>query len=219
MRRIQNFIGNYVAFWRPHKDTYIILGWNDALRVWAPARFQNPVILTKHHLPDAPPVSALVNVRKQRGSPAAIECICEGGYLKTATNTNIPILKRNGRRTDDLPQSAMKTEYVATPAHADRYYATTVLYSLAEPVAMQQANRVKIGPQAIPKRIANIVALDYIQKGEDCPITMMPLDIGSTKVTSCYHVFEGGALDEWMKTNKSCPVCKEECVATATEAS
>ena len=217
MRTIQNFAGTLICFWRPNKNTYTILKWDDITRTWRGAVIANTTTFTRYQNPDGVTVGATVHVRK-RGSPAVIQCTCQGGYLKSSTNINIPILKRNPR-TDNLPQSCNQ-EYTATNALEEQYYVAQELYTLA-PIQIQQtstttANRIQIGPQAIPKRIANIIAIDFIQKGEDCPITMMPLDISSSKVTSCYHVFDAAAIDEWMKTNTSCPVCKTPCIATAT---
>jgi hypothetical protein len=214
MRRIQNFTGTLISFWRPNKNTYHILSWNNVARAWRGAVIANTTTFTRHQNPSGGIVEATVHVQK-RGSPAVLQCTCDGAYLKTSTNVIIPVLKRKPR-TEELPQSCKK-EYTATNAEGEAYYTEVELYVLADPVPIQQtsSNRIQIGPQEIPRRIANLVAIDYINKGEDCPITMMPLDISGAKVTSCFHVFDAGAIDEWLKTKKECPVCKTPCVATA----
>jgi hypothetical protein len=214
MRSVQNFNGTHIAYHRPHKNTYIILKWHTGLRQWAANTFLDTMTFTKHQKLNAPIVSAVIHAHKQRGPYAVIQSLCSGEYLKSSTNEIIPILKRKDRRTDDIPQSCIKREFVAALPPEGQYYTNEELYTLADPVEVA-ANKIQIGPQAIPRRIANIVAIDYITKGEDCPITMMPLDISTAKVTSCFHVFDAGAIDEWLKTKKECPVCKTPCIATA----
>jgi hypothetical protein len=214
MRSVQNFNGHHIAYHRPHKNTYVILKWHQGIRQWGQHAFLDTTTFTKHQKLNAPTVCAVIYVHKQRGPHAVIQSLSNGEYLKSSTNEIIPILKRKDRRTDDIPQSCCKREFVAGLPPEGQYYTNEELYTLADPVEVS-ANKIQIGPQAIPRRIANIVAIDYINKGEDCPITMMPLDISTAKVTSCFHVFDAGAIDEWLKTKKECPVCKTPCIATA----
>lgn len=49
-----------------------------------------------------------------------------------------------------------------------------------------------------------------IADGATCPITMNRLKKTETVVTACFHLFERGALQEWLHSNASCPVCRCE---------
>jgi hypothetical protein len=63
-------------------------------------------------------------------------------------------------------------------------------------------------------RIAWIIAEDASKKGETCAITLDEVSPLTASVTSCYHVFDTKALDIWFQTNTTCPVCKQNTVAT-----
>jgi hypothetical protein len=63
----------------------------------------------------------------------------------------------------------------------------------------------------IPKFVAEALKRDAVSKGESCPITMIPVgECSSVTMTSCYHLFEAAALERWMTTSSTCPVCKQE---------
>jgi hypothetical protein len=69
----------------------------------------------------------------------------------------------------------------------------------------------------MPKHISRLVAQDAIARNEICPITMDPITIETCSVTSCFHVFERDALALWHVTNKTCPVCKQDCAVNVVE--
>ena len=52
-----------------------------------------------------------------------------------------------------------------------------------------------------------IELLEYIPfEDEDCPITLEKIVIAVK--TTCGHVFSKDALEKWIKTNGTCPVCR-----------
>ena len=59
--------------------------------------------------------------------------------------------------------------------------------------------------------IINAIKELYINKKEMCPITYEPLKIETTSITSCYHLFNKDAIENWFKTKNTCPVCREKC--------
>jgi hypothetical protein len=69
-------------------------------------------------------------------------------------------------------------------------------------------------PAAIPVFVAEILLKDAIAKEHCCPISMEPVKPGETTITSCYHIFQTTAIQEWCKERCTCPVCKQTCVLT-----
>lgn len=67
---------------------------------------------------------------------------------------------------------------------------------------------------AIPKFVAEALKRDAIGKGESCAITMTPFaECRALTLTSCFHLFDQGALATWMEKSCACPVCKQEIVS------
>jgi len=70
--------------------------------------------------------------------------------------------------------------------------------------------------EKIPKRIAWLIA-EEAAKGEMCPISTNPISPITASVTTCFHVFETEAINEWIARNPNntpCPVCRKVCLAT-----
>lgn len=63
----------------------------------------------------------------------------------------------------------------------------------------------------MPKHVAELVIRDAETRGATCPITMEPIKAAEAAVTSCGHVFEGGAIKEWLSTHGTCPQCRQTC--------
>jgi hypothetical protein len=55
---------------------------------------------------------------------------------------------------------------------------------------------------------------DFSEEDLACPITLEPFEDGKTvvRVLSCKHAFTRGSLDDWLKVNRVCPMCKEDVV-------
>lgn len=64
------------------------------------------------------------------------------------------------------------------------------------------------GSIQLPNHIANLIVTDAMNKGDTCSITFEPLRIENTAITSCFHLFDHAAIDTWLKTNDTCPLCR-----------
>jgi hypothetical protein len=53
----------------------------------------------------------------------------------------------------------------------------------------------------------NLHILEFITKGETCPISMHLLTKNTIRVTSCNHAFSKD-VEKWIIEKKSCPVCR-----------
>ena len=67
----------------------------------------------------------------------------------------------------------------------------------------------------IPQRIALLIAEDAVKGGEICPISLNPITIENSSVTSCFHIFEKASAKIWFDSHNICPICKQ--LATITE--
>lgn len=67
------------------------------------------------------------------------------------------------------------------------------------------------GPQPLPKHIQLIVLEKAEAEGKLCPITMNPIRKSTASVTSCGHIFQTTAIQEWMSDNRTCPECRQIC--------
>ena len=61
----------------------------------------------------------------------------------------------------------------------------------------------------LPKHIRDTLVAECIDKKEICPISMEPLDATTIAITSCFHFFSKQSIEEWLKTNQTCPQCRE----------
>ena len=66
-------------------------------------------------------------------------------------------------------------------------------------------------PPPLPKHIQIIVLERAEAEGKLCPITMNPIRKSSASVTSCGHIFQTAAIQEWMSDNRTCPECRQIC--------
>jgi len=66
--------------------------------------------------------------------------------------------------------------------------------------------------QSLPPHVAALVIRDAVASGNLCPITMESLHPETATVTPCGHVFQAAALHRWLRTNSTCPECREAIV-------
>ena len=66
-------------------------------------------------------------------------------------------------------------------------------------------------PPALPKHIQEIVLERAEIEGKTCPITLTPVRKTTGSVTSCGHIFQTSAIQEWMTDNYTCPECRQIC--------
>ena len=61
-----------------------------------------------------------------------------------------------------------------------------------------------------PRHVLEVLKQDAISKGDSCPISFTPFaECDSITVTSCFHLFETAALEQWFKAKQLCPTCKQ----------
>lgn len=68
---------------------------------------------------------------------------------------------------------------------------------------------------ALPAHIQAIVLADAEQKGQMCPISQEKITARNGAVTSCGHVFDRAAIQQWLEmpnSNHCCAVCRTACV-------
>ena len=66
-------------------------------------------------------------------------------------------------------------------------------------------------PPPLPKHIQTIVLEKAEAEGKTCPITLTPIQRTTGSVTSCGHIFQTAAIQEWMRENATCPECRQIC--------
>jgi hypothetical protein len=220
MTEIQNFVGTRIAILRPNAGTYYLLDWHTTgagHSLWNAVTEDIPEAELQRGAREFPDNKHVrLNVRMLRGARhKELRGRVSGSFVKrTQPNGSIQhyaVVQLNSHNL--LPSWCTRLEYRTRNHYESPIIENVELYTVRAPSTTQPKKETPKSA-AIPKRIARLVAIDYINNGEECPITMMPLDVDTTAVTSCYHVFEQGAIAEWMKTNTSCPVCKAECMVT-----
>ena len=69
---------------------------------------------------------------------------------------------------------------------------------------------------SIPAHAVRALLTYAVLQEESCPILDVPIDVDNGAVTSCFHVFEKSAIQQWLDTPTSgqkCPICKQVCKA------
>jgi len=75
---------------------------------------------------------------------------------------------------------------------------------------MMKVPKTPIISKTIPMFVAELLIKDAIKKGDSCSISMIPFEeISSVTVTPCYHMFNTESIEEWLKMNRDCPLCKK----------
>jgi hypothetical protein len=68
----------------------------------------------------------------------------------------------------------------------------------------------------IPQHAIKLILLGALIEGEICPITTNDITLMNGAVTTCFHLFDKDAINQWLNTPASrgeCPVCKDSCVS------
>jgi hypothetical protein len=119
------------------------------------------------------------------------------------------------------PQSRWRPPPLATPIPIPS--APTVLNETTQapdPPALRQPTPDPVSPRPantppVPKRVATLLKNDAVANGESCPISLTPFEeCEAMVVTPCYHLFEAAALECWLRTRTTCPVCKQHVAGT-----
>lgn len=230
---IQNFNNNFLGFFRPQKREYCLLMWQPANRVWIKAELEeHDTPLTLHRSTAHQPASGYINLKGRGG--IRVDFTVNGFFLKTTnTQTNrissIPILSLTPEVYRRIPVSMKKKSYFATQPAVD-YEQAQQLWAVAPAAPLPQANpqpqpRANRRPpptmvevEAIPKRIAWLIAAEAEKQEESCAITMDTISPLTAAVTTCFHCFDAEALASWNATRgggaTECPLCKKSCLFT-----
>lgn len=206
MQTIHNFTTNLIAFWRPQKHTYYALSWDQECRYWRP--WHGTVLggLSKHkstaHL-----VPGSVEI-KISNTNTRVRIECEGEFLMLGT-TRISIVKRRSGAT--IP-NAWKNHELGPLTERAGVDELVSLWDLAPAAPVPPVALATL--EAIPKRIAWLIAEDASKNDEKCPITMETISPITASVTSCFHSFDSAAIAAWLTNHSTCPQCRKNCVAT-----
>ena len=220
--QIQTFETVLLAFFRPRKRTYFFLRWLQDRRVWAKYT-GDPRPFTLHQSSSHIAGGCTINFANNygRGRQVSMRIACRGFFLKSGTEI-VPLVDIHGT----IPQSMVGTEFTATaPANNDEYRVAQRLWRTAPPpapapAAQPQRQLIVVKRKApIPRRIAWLVAEDAQKQGETCAITMEDISPLTAAVTTCFHVFQADALDEWVQRHRTeeiipCPVCRKNFAMT-----
>ena len=66
-------------------------------------------------------------------------------------------------------------------------------------------------PPPLPAHIRTIVLERAESENKNCPISMEAIRRTTSTVTSCGHIFQTAAIQEWLSTNETCPECRQIC--------
>ena len=213
-RFIHQFRDAYIAIHRPNKRTYTILEWVNTHNYWK-RLFTDPdhlaqVVLCRQVIPMAP---VKVNtIRGNTNEQRFVRCMTSGQYL-LYNGHHVAIMQKRGDSTSNFQPSLFVGEFPCDTIPIGPEATVAPLWTLAGAPA-PSAPLPKPIAVGIPMRIAWIIAEDASKKGETCAITLDEVSPLTASVTSCYHVFDTKALDIWFQTKTTCPVCKQNTVAT-----
>ena len=216
---IGHFITNHVAFFRPIKRTYVILYWHPAVRKWVKCNdtFNN---LSLHRSLTTDNGAVRISIATRPNGTAQLIDVRSRGYYLRSENTRITLLEKTGA----LPASFNIDYTLADPTAAAGMTEEdlwVVGLQQVPPLALPQvpvlpATRfVPLKP--IPKRIAWLVAEEASKANEQCPILAEAISPITAAVTTCFHVFDNDAINEWFTRNPintKCPVCRDLCLFT-----
>ena len=206
-QEMQHFTGYLLAFWRPQKHIYHALSWHPTQLKWVPcndaAAFAGGI--SSHKTTAHGSGSFTINL--VNGTTMQIKC--DGTFLRTDQNTNIPLVKRVSGAT--IPNGWKNTEFGAVLIQRPNVgnYAFHRLWAGTAPAPAPVS---KIDP--LPKRIAWLIADDACKNGDTCAITMDDISPLTAAVTTCFHCFEKNGIVAWLTTHDECPTCRKKCLAT-----
>lgn len=209
--QIEEFSNSLIAFYRQRKRTYFFLQWNVAFGKWLKYNGDQRAFtlhVSSLHEPGYCNVNYMIGGRATR-----IRIECKGFFLRSET-TIVPIIEHV-----TLPTSLMGTEFTATAsANNDEYRIPQILWRVSPPSPFLVPQRQQIimkQKESIPRRIAWLIAEDAQKQGDTCAITMEEISPMTAAVTTCFHVFNGDALTDWLAHHRTspytpCPVCRKD---------
>ena len=210
---INEFREPYIAIYRPNKKTYAILNWETNGRYWKrymiDRNFLPTVTLRRQNIPEAP--SRINYIPYNSVGTACVRCIATGEYL--IYDTHCIAILRKVPSSNSFPLTIFMHEFPCTD-RSETPVTIPPLWTLrTQPILPVP---VPVVPQItpLPMRIAWIIAEDASAKGETCSITLEQISPVTASVTTCFHCFDTNAINTWLETHSSCPLCKQATKAT-----
>jgi hypothetical protein len=224
---INRFTHIYLAIRKPRKNTLYFIKWSVEGASWTPYTPVTDEHGIQMYRNDYSLAHVGLNLNTDRqfrwNQPTSTRILVNfeavGKYVKWTRNTSTftaPVLevRKIPNAVNAVPAKFKFPEYEFN--NATNPFVNTNLWILREagppPLAIPTPQRQR-RIHTIPKRIAQVILEDAVNKGEVCPITMDDISIDTSKVTSCFHIFDGDAITTWLSRKAECPVCKETCVA------
>lgn len=66
-------------------------------------------------------------------------------------------------------------------------------------------------PPPFPAHLVSPVLASAEADRKICPITMEPIQKRTAAITSCGHIFQKKAIQEWLASHETCPECRQRC--------
>lgn len=217
---IQTFANRYLAIYRPNKKTYSVIEWNQQRRYWRRALLDpdhTPAINIRSH--NTPSALVNINISPQLNRQKYVRCKALDKFL-FYNNIRVAIIQKVPGSEHEFVHSTFAGEFTCTTVSAEPvfiqpmwtlYPPAPILAPAPTPVPTPAHTNL---PEAIPRRIAWLVAEDASKQGESCSITLDEISPITASVTTCFHVFNSDAIAKWLTTNPLCPMCKKRCQAT-----
>jgi len=99
---------------------------------------------------------------------------------------------------------------VNIPSRFEEELAASILASLSSyrhPTPVQPVQP----PPLLPVHIRSIVLGHAESVNQTCSISLEPIRSTTASVTSCGHIFQTAAIQEWLSENQTCPECRKPC--------
>lgn len=94
---------------------------------------------------------------------------------------------------------------------------TLSVHTVSPPSSPSSSNSV-MRPIPIPDLVGSLLIQNARSSDDACPITALPYrESDQLSVTSCFHVFETGAIQRWLQESSSCPVCRHSVTNVVTQ--
>ena len=213
---IYTFNTHHVAFFRPIKRTYVVLNWHHHVRKWLKFTDEMPG-LTLHRSSTTDNGAVSINIATRPNGRGQLINVRSRGYYLQSGNTRITLVEKAGA----LPAAFNTVDYpLADPTLAAGITDFALWLTQPPPLVPAlpvHAIAINVPLKPIPKRIAWLIAEDASKSNESCPILAEPISPITAAVTSCFHVFDHDAINEWFvrnPVNTRCPVCRDLCLFT-----
>jgi hypothetical protein len=209
---IQTFTSSLIAVYRPNKHTYSLLEYAHNTQKWGRFLLDPDITPTIRRYRQ---INPLVQVKiKIDASAEFVHCVCDGTYLKYG-NRIVTVIQKRANSTKKFPMGFYAGEIRVEGDIQHEENVIPPLWTLytdnpvpPAPNPNPPTTVTQIRKNAMPQRIAWLIAEDAAKNDTICPITLNPISPITASVTSCFHVFETEAIDQALRLNAMCPMCR-----------